>query len=263
MKILRHAGRAGPTSAERAQGSCCSASPASRRSRWATPTAAVATLRSILEIDPQEREAIDAPRADLRGGRAAPPARRDAAQAHRPRRRRRRRARSCGGASRACSSATWATSTRRSPRASASSTRTPRTTSALETLARLYEQQGRHRDRLEILERRLALVAGGGPRARAELLRQIARAARGAARRSGDALERWREVLRARRPADTRGAGGAGALPGAGHRRRPAPGGGAGAGAGLRARRAASPSSRRSCASTSRRRPMRARASSS
>src|SRR3954470_12235464 len=53
----------------------------------------------------------------------------------------------------------------------------PEDTSALETLARLYEQQGRHRDRLEILERRLALIDRGGAGAtvaRAETLRQIA-----------------------------------------------------------------------------------------
>ncbi len=46
----------------------------------------------------------------------------------------------------------------------------PEDTSALDTLARLYDQQGRHRDRLGILERRLgsgaARAAAGAPRRR-------------------------------------------------------------------------------------------------
>src|SRR5581483_2520806 len=49
----------------------------------------------------------------------------------------------------------------------------PEDTGALDTLARLYDQQGRHRDRLDILERRLALAATEGA-ARADVLRQIA-----------------------------------------------------------------------------------------
>ena len=82
-------------------------------------------------VDPRDRRREPRrdrqPRADLRGRLEPPPARRDAAPAHRSRARRRARARSCGGRSRTCSSATSATSTRRSPPASASSTRTPRT----------------------------------------------------------------------------------------------------------------------------------------
>ena len=54
-----HAGALGAVRRRRARRSC-SASPSCRRSRWATRTPSVATLRSILEIDPQEREAIDA-----------------------------------------------------------------------------------------------------------------------------------------------------------------------------------------------------------
>ena len=113
----------------------------------------------------------------------------------------RRRARSCGGASPACSSATWATSTRRSPPASASSTRTRRTTSALETLARLYEQQGRHRRAAG--DPRAAAVAeptrrGAGARRAAAADRRAAggTARRSAARRSGAGARCWR-----RRPA--------------------------------------------------------------
>ncbi|HVR01060.1 MAG TPA: tetratricopeptide repeat protein [Polyangia bacterium] len=70
----------------------------------------------------------------------------------------------------------------------------PEDASALETLSRLYEQQGRHRDRLEILERRLSLVQGP---ARVELLRQIAALLEGPLGDAPNALERWREVLAA------------------------------------------------------------------
>ena len=89
--------------------------------------AAVATLRSILEIDPQERDAIAALEQHLRGGRAitASGSRCCASASTWPATR--PRARSCGGASRGCWNATSATSTRRSPPASASSTRTRRT----------------------------------------------------------------------------------------------------------------------------------------
>jgi golgin subfamily B member 1 len=69
----------------------------------------------------------------------------------------------------------------------------PEDENALETLARLYEQQGRHRDRQDILERRLAL-AGSGP-ARAELLRQVAGLLEGPLGDPAGALDRWREVL--------------------------------------------------------------------
>ena len=85
--------------------------------------AAVATLRAILEIDPQEREAIEALEAHLRGGLAttASASRCCASASTWPATR--RRARTCGAGSRACSNVTSATSTRRSRRASASSTK--------------------------------------------------------------------------------------------------------------------------------------------
>ncbi len=51
----------------------------------------------------------------------------------------------------------------------------PEDDQALDTLARLYDQQGRHRDRLGILERRLALRAGRAGPSGETLLRQIAR----------------------------------------------------------------------------------------
>ncbi len=76
----------------------------------------------------------------------------------------------------------------------------PEDANALETLSRLYAQQGRHRDDLEILERRLALAKA--PAARAELLRQIATLLEGPLGDPANALERWREVLAAA-PADT------------------------------------------------------------
>jgi tetratricopeptide (TPR) repeat protein len=71
---------------------------------------------------------------------------------------------------------------------------------ALETLSRLYAQQGRHRDNLEILERRLTLARAATP-ARAELLRQIAALQEGPLGDPASALDRWREVLAAA-PAD-------------------------------------------------------------
>ena len=69
----------------------------------------------------------------------------------------------------------------------------PQDDQALETLARLYEQQGRHRQRLEILERRLALASK--PVDRVLLLRQIAGLLEGPLGDPGEALGRWREVL--------------------------------------------------------------------
>ncbi|HVU50065.1 MAG TPA: tetratricopeptide repeat protein [Polyangia bacterium] len=74
----------------------------------------------------------------------------------------------------------------------------PEDSAALETLSRLYAQQGRHQDNLEILERRLALAKGAG---RAELLRQIAALYEGPLGDPANALDRWREVLVAA-PAD-------------------------------------------------------------
>ena len=224
--------------------------------------AAVATLRSILEIDPQERDGDRRAGADLRGGLAAPAARRDAAQADRPGRRR-------GGAP-------GAVAARRGP------------ARARRRRRRRGDRRVRQHPRREPAGRSgagdagAALRAAGAPprsawrsssagwRSHGRRARRsgvgAAAADRGAAgraaRRSG---RRARALARgagggARRP---RGAGGAGALPGARHRRRAAAGGGAGAGADLRERRAASPSWRRWCASTSRRRPTRARGSSS
>ncbi|MDB4981699.1 MAG: repeat-containing protein, partial [Myxococcales bacterium] len=72
----------------------------------------------------------------------------------------------------------------------------PEDTNALETLARLYEQQNRHQDRLEILERRLALAQSPAVApARAELLRQTALLFEGPLGDPSNALDRWREVL--------------------------------------------------------------------
>ena len=74
----------------------------------------------------------------------------------------------------------------------------PEDDQALETLSRLYAQQGRHRDNLEILERRLALRK---PRRRRLVLLQIAALLEGPLGDPTGALERWREVL-ARAPGD-------------------------------------------------------------
>jgi tetratricopeptide (TPR) repeat protein len=70
----------------------------------------------------------------------------------------------------------------------------PEDDQALETLARLYEQQGRHRDRLEIVERRLALRKPKDAE-RPLLLKQIAKLLEGPLGDATGALERWREVL--------------------------------------------------------------------
>ena len=70
----------------------------------------------------------------------------------------------------------------------------PEDDQALETLARLYDQQGRHRDRLEILERRLTLHAAA-PAQRVALLRQLATLLGGPLGDPGGALGRWTEVL--------------------------------------------------------------------
>jgi tetratricopeptide (TPR) repeat protein len=161
--------------------------------------ASVATLRSILEIDPQERAAIDAldrifeagaqhrqrveimrKRIDLAGDATA----------------RQELWRQVAGllerdvgdvdeAIAACVSIL---------------DESPQDDQALETLARLYAQQGRHRQRLEILERRLALKTGRDAGHVGEyigLLRQIAALLEGPLGDPGDALGRWREVLEA------------------------------------------------------------------
>ena len=75
----------------------------------------------------------------------------------------------------------------------------PEDTSALDTLARLYDQQGRHRDRLGILERRLALVRRDPAPARyaaeTEVLRQVARLYEGPLGDPANALGHWRQIL--------------------------------------------------------------------
>ena len=75
----------------------------------------------------------------------------------------------------------------------------PEDTSALDTLARLYDQQGRHRDRLGILERRLGLVRREPAPARyageTEVLRQIARLYEGPLGDPANALAHWRQIL--------------------------------------------------------------------
>ncbi len=134
------------------------------------------------------------PRSHLHGGCPAPAAGRDPQAAHRAGRRRVGPPGRCGGRSPICSSATWATSRRPSPPALASWTSNPQDDQALERLARLYELQGRHRDRLDILERRLAL-RGPKDAERLPLLRQIAALLEGPLGDGAGALERWREVL--------------------------------------------------------------------
>ena len=76
----------------------------------------------------------------------------------------------------------------------------PEDLGALDTLARLYEQQGRHHDRLEILERRLALGRRDGATrqdiaSRVDVLRRIAELSGGPLGNATDALARWREIL--------------------------------------------------------------------
>ena len=71
---------------------------------------------------------------------------------------------------------------------------------ALDSLARLYEQQGRHADRLEILERRLTLIKREGATrqdvaARVDVLRRLAELSGGPLGNPVAALGRWREIL--------------------------------------------------------------------
>ena len=174
-------------------------------------------------------------RSHLRGGRAAPPARRDHAQAHRHGRRRDR--------------APGAVAAGRGP------------ARARRRRRRRGDRRLRQHPRREPAGRSgagdagAALRAAGAPppaagdprapagarrparaRTRVALLRQIAALLEGPLGDPADALGRWREVLEAA-PGRPGRDGGAGALPGAGHRRRPAAGGGAGAGADLREER--------------------------
>ncbi|HLK90742.1 MAG TPA: tetratricopeptide repeat protein [Polyangia bacterium] len=161
--------------------------------------AAVATLRSILELDPQDATAIDAldrifeaganhrqrveilrKRIDLAGDAAARQAlwRHVASLLEKD----------VGDVEEAIAACV------------AILDEDPQDDQALETLARLYEQQGRHRDRLEIVERRLVLRKPKDPE-QVALRKQIARLLEGPLSDPAGALERWREVLE-RAPAD-------------------------------------------------------------
>ena len=194
----------------------------------------MATLRAILELDPQEREAIDAldrifeagsnhrqrveilrKRIDMAGDAAARQDlwRRVASLLERD----------VGDVDEAIAACVSILD------------ENPSDDQAMETLARLYEQQGRHSNRLEILERRLALAPARSSE-RIGLLRQIAMLLEGPLGDPNDALGRWREVLETA-PYRPGGADRARTLPGAGHRRRPAAGGGRSARADLRGER--------------------------
>jgi tetratricopeptide (TPR) repeat protein len=155
------------------------------------PQAAVATLRSILEIDPQDQAAIDGLELIFEAGsqhaqrvemlrKRIDLARDPAARQELWRRVAGLLEKDVGDVDEAIAACV------------AILDESPEDTSALETLSRLYEQQGRHQDRLEILERRLALAKGA---ARAELLRQVAALHEGPLGDPANALERWREVL--------------------------------------------------------------------
>jgi tetratricopeptide (TPR) repeat protein len=167
--------------------------------------AAVATLRSILELDPQDATAIDAldrifeaganhrqrveilrKRIDLAGDAAARQALwRNVANLLE---------KDVGDVEEAIAACV------------AILDENPQDDQALETLARLYEQQGRHRDRLEIVERRLVLRKPKDPE-QVVLRKQIARLLEGPLNDAAGALERWREVLeRAPGDADALGA---------------------------------------------------------
>ena len=198
--------------------------------------AAVATLRSILELDPQDRDGDRRARSDLRGGGQPPPAGGDPPQADRPGRRR--------------VGAAGALAQRRQPAGEGRGRRRRGD-------RRLRQHPRREpRGRSGAGDAGAALRAAGAPPRSAGDRRAPAGAAQAQGRRAAraaqadrqacwrgrsaiatGALERWREVL-ARAPGDGGGAGGDGAVPGAGHRRRPAPGRRAGAGADLREGRA-------------------------
>ncbi len=157
--------------------------------------AAVATLRSILEIDPQDQAAISALEKIFEAGSQHTQRvemlrkRIDLAQDPAARQELWRRVaglleNDVGNVDEAISACV------------AILEENPEDANALETLARLYEQQNRHQDRLEILERRLALAQSPAVApARAELLRQTALLFEGPLGDPANALERWREVL--------------------------------------------------------------------
>jgi tetratricopeptide (TPR) repeat protein len=157
--------------------------------------AAVATLRSVLEIDPQERAAIDALDHIFEAG-----------SQHRQRVEMMRKRIDLAGDATARQEL-WRQVAGLLERdvgdvdeaiAACVSIldENPQDDQALETLARLYEQQGRHRQRLEILERRLALK-GARDTDRVVLLRAIASLLEGPLGDPGEALGRWCEVLEA------------------------------------------------------------------
>ena len=162
--------------------------------------AAVATLRAVLEIDPENRDAIDSLERIFEAGsnhrqRVEMLRRRiDLAQDVGSRQELWRRVaslleRDVGDVDEAIAACVSILD------------ENPEDTAALDTLARLYEQQGRHRDRLGVLERRLALVrrepAAARGAAETEVLRQIARLYEGPLGDPANALGHWREILTA------------------------------------------------------------------
>src|SRR6185312_6394184 len=155
--------------------------------------AAVATLRAVLELDPQDRTAIDALDRIFTAG-AQHRQRVDILK---------RRIEMAGDAG--ARQALWRQITDLLERdvgdieeAIAACVSIldehPEDDQALERLARLYELQGRHRDRLDVVERRLAMRAPQDAE-RLPLLRQIAALLEGPLGDAAGALERWREVL--------------------------------------------------------------------
>jgi tetratricopeptide (TPR) repeat protein len=159
------------------------------------PDAAVATFRSILEIDPQDQAAIDGLEQIFEAGaqhaqrvemlrKRIDLARDPAARQELWRRVAGLLEKDVGDVDEAIAACV------------AILDENPEDTSALETLSRLYAQQGRHQDNLEILERRLALAKAGTP-ARVDLLRQVAALQEGPLGDPASALDRWREVLAA------------------------------------------------------------------
>lgn len=75
--------------------------------------------------------------------------------------------------------------------------RDPEDRHALDELARLYREAGRHADLLDVLERQvaLALAGPGGPGARVAIQLEIATLLGGALARPAEALDRWADVL--------------------------------------------------------------------
>jgi tetratricopeptide (TPR) repeat protein len=177
----------------------------------ADPQAAVATLRAILELDAEDQAAISGLEAIFEAGaqhaQRVEMLRKRIGLAHDPAARQELWRRVAGLLERDVGDVDEAIAA-----CLAILDESPEDGSALDTLARLYDQQGRHRDRFEILERRLALAQGpAAAAARAELLRQIATLLEGPLGDPAGALERWREVLAAA-PATKEDAGALAAL---------------------------------------------------